>query len=100
MMFLRRVWQRWNVAGCVPTLQRENDNQLFLLAISFYTRLPHPQTLDYKQLPQAAVYLPMIGWLVGGICALVFYLADLLWPQSTAVILALIYGSLRTGALH
>ncbi len=74
--------------------------KLFLLALSFYTRLPHPQSLDYKQLPQAAVYLPLIGCLVGGICALVFYLADLLWPQTTAVILALITGILMTGALH
>lgn len=76
------------------------NKKLFLLALSFYTRLPHPQTLDYKQLPQAAVYLPLVGWLVGGICALVFYLADLLWPQTTAVILALITGILMTGALH
>lgn len=74
--------------------------KLFLLALSFYTRLPHPQTLDYKQLPQAAVYLPLIGWLIGGVCALAFYLADLLWPQITAVILALIAGILLTGALH
>lgn len=91
--------------------------KLFLLAISFYTRLPgmaevsqavgnrcdrlpHSKTLDYKQLPQAVVYLPLIGWLVGGSCALVFYLADLLWPQTTAVILALIIGILMTGALH
>ena len=74
--------------------------KLFQLALSFYTRLPHPQTLDYKQLPQAAVYLPLIGWLVGGICVLVFYLADLLWPQATAVILALTTGILLTGALH
>jgi len=91
--------------------------KLFLLALSFYTRLPgmaevsqavgnrcdrlpHSQTLDYKQLPQAAIYLPLIGWLVGGICALVFYLADLLWPQTTALIMALIAGILLTGALH
>ncbi|MFA6163734.1 MAG: adenosylcobinamide-GDP ribazoletransferase [Methylobacter sp.] len=74
--------------------------KLFLLALSFYTRLPHPQTLDYRQLPQAAVYLPLVGWLVGGCCALVFYLADLLWPQITAVIMAIIAGILMTGALH
>ena len=74
--------------------------KLFLLALSFYTRLPHPQPLDYRQLPQAAVYLPLVGWLVGGCCALVFYLADLLWPQITAVIMALIAGILMTGALH
>ncbi|WP_333873123.1 adenosylcobinamide-GDP ribazoletransferase [Methylobacter sp.] len=91
--------------------------KLFLLALSFYTRLPgmaevsqavgnrcdhlpHPQALDFKQLPYAAVYLPLIGWLVGGVAALSFYLADLVWPQTTAVILALIAGILMTGALH
>lgn len=74
--------------------------KLFLLAISFYTRLPYPQTLDYKQLPQAAVYLPLVGWLVGGSCALIFYLADWFWPQTIAAILALITGILMTGALH
>ncbi len=74
--------------------------KLFLLALSFYTRLPVPQTLDYRQLPQAVVYLPLIGWLVGGICALIFYLADWLWPQTTAVILSLSTGILLTGGLH
>jgi adenosylcobinamide-GDP ribazoletransferase len=56
--------------------------------------------LDYKQLPQATVYLPLVGWLVGGITAFSFYLADLLWPQVTAVILALIAGIFLTGAFH
>ena len=71
-----------------------------MLALGFYTRLPCPQTLDYKQLPQATVYLPLVGWLVGGITASSFYLANLLWPQATAVILALIIGILLTGAFH
>ena len=74
--------------------------KLFLLALSFYTRVPCPHTLDYKQLPQATVYLPLIGWLVGGIMALSFYLADLLWPQTIAVIVALIAGIFLTGAFH
>ena len=74
--------------------------KLFLLALSFYTRVPCPQTLDYKQQPQAAVYLPLIGWLIGGITALSFYLADLLWPQTTAVIVALVTGIFLTGAFH
>ncbi len=74
--------------------------RLFLLALGFYTRLPCPQTLDFKQLPEATVYLPLIGWLVGGITAISFYLADFLWPQSIAVILALIVSILTTGAFH
>ena len=74
--------------------------KLFLLALSFYTRVPCPQTLDYKQLPHATVYLPLVGWLVGGITATSFYLADFLWPQVTAVILAFIMGIFLTGAFH
>ncbi|MDD2725343.1 MAG: adenosylcobinamide-GDP ribazoletransferase [Methylovulum sp.] len=72
----------------------------FQLALSFYTRLPIPQNLDFQQLPQATVYLPLVGWLVGGVGALVFYLAALLWSPMTAVILALIAGVFMTGAFH
>ena len=72
----------------------------FLLALGFYTRLPCPQNLDYKQLPQASVYLPIIGWLVGSVSALSFYLADWVWPQTTAAIAAIVTGILITGAFH
>ena len=74
--------------------------KLFLLALSFYTRLPGPKSQDYTKLPQAVLYLPLVGWLVGGITAASFYLADLLWPQATAVILSLIIGIFLTGAFH
>lgn len=71
------------------------------LAISFYTRLPiATNTLDYIQLPQAAIYLPVIGWLVGGGAALAFYVSALIWSKVTAVIIALITGILLTGGLH
>ena len=74
--------------------------ELFLLALTFYTRLPGLISLDYAKLPQAVVYLPLVGWLVGGITAAGFYLTNLLWPQLTSVILALIIGVLLTGAFH
>ncbi|MGZ8227679.1 MAG: adenosylcobinamide-GDP ribazoletransferase [Methylococcaceae bacterium] len=74
--------------------------KLFQLALSFYTRLPCPQNLDYQKLPQATVFLPLVGWLVGGVCALAFYLAALLWPPMAAVIIALIAGIFLTGAFH
>jgi len=74
--------------------------KLFLLALSFYTRIPCPQTVNYKLLPQAAVFLPLVGWLVGAITATSFYLAAFLWPQATAVIAALIIGIFLTGAFH
>ncbi len=73
---------------------------LFLLALSFYTRIPYPKNLDYKQLPQATVCLPLVGWLVGGVLALSFYLANFLWSQQTAIIIAMSVGIVLTGAFH
>jgi adenosylcobinamide-GDP ribazoletransferase len=74
--------------------------QQFLLALTFYTRLPGPQNQDYTKLPQATIYLPLVGWVVGALTALSFYLANLLWQQVIAVILALIVGIFLTGAFH
>lgn len=76
------------------------DIELFWLAIGFYTRLPCPKNLNYARLPQAGVYLPVIGWLVGGITGLSFYVASQIWGQTTSVILALITGVLLAGAFH
>jgi len=59
-----------------------------------------PSALDHRRLPEAIVYLPLVGWLVGGISALSFYLALWIWPQTTALVLAIIVGILTTGALH
>ncbi|MBT9096798.1 adenosylcobinamide-GDP ribazoletransferase [Methylovulum psychrotolerans] len=72
----------------------------FQLALSFYTRLPTPQNLDYQQLPQASVYLPLVGWVVGLGCGLVFAGAALLWSPWTAAILAVVAGIFLTGAFH
>lgn len=74
--------------------------KLFFLALTFYTRLPSPIALDYQDLGRATVYFPVIGWLIGLLTALGFYTANLLWSQSTAVIMAIILGVLLTGALH
>ena len=74
--------------------------QQFLLALTFYTRLPGPQNQDYTKLPQATIYLPLVGWVVGAVTALSFYLANLFWQQEIAVILALIVGIFLTGAFH
>ncbi|WP_404360153.1 adenosylcobinamide-GDP ribazoletransferase [Methylotuvimicrobium sp. KM1] len=72
----------------------------FLLAVGFYTRLPCPAKLDYQRLSFACTYLPLIGWLVGGFSASVFWIALQVWPQDIAVVIALIAGILLTGAFH
>jgi len=73
---------------------------LFFLALGFYTRLPCPKNLDYRQLPRSAVFLPAIGWLVGALSGTAFYLASWLWPPTAAVIIALMTGIWLTGAFH
>jgi adenosylcobinamide-GDP ribazoletransferase len=72
----------------------------FWLALSFYSRLPCPKILDYQYLPQSAIFLPMVGWLVGGMSGIVFYLAAVLWPPTVAGVIALIAGIWLTGAFH
>lgn len=74
--------------------------QLFCLALSFYTRLPCPVKVDPQDLSKATLFLPLVGWLVGGLMTLSFTLANSLWPHSTAILLALAAGILCTGALH
>ncbi len=74
--------------------------QHFWLAVSFYTRLPCPKNLDYSQLPQATIYLPLIGWLVGGASAITFYAAQFLWSSTVSILLAIISGIFITGAFH
>ena len=74
--------------------------QHFRLAVSFYTRLPCPKNLDYAQLPQATIYLPFIGWFVGGASAITFYVAQFLWSPTVSILLAIISGILLTGAFH
>lgn len=47
---------------------------LFLTAVMFYSRIPVPRSLPFsnERLNRATRYLPLIGWLIGGIGAAVF----------------------------
>lgn len=77
------------------------QRELFLWAVSFYTRLPFFSTLDFYQPPhEAARYLPIIGWIVGGISAATFYFSALFWTPTIAILLALAAGMFVTGAFH
>jgi len=80
----------------------KQEFQYLLAAIQFFTRIPLPMgvTHDSVTLNQALKYFPLIGWLVGGVCGLTYYLAAGTWPVSVAVVLSIIVGVLLTGALH
>ncbi|WP_338813517.1 adenosylcobinamide-GDP ribazoletransferase [Bernardetia sp. Wsw4-3y2] len=76
--------------------------RLFLTALMFYTRIAVPKWVDYsdEQLNKSSIYFPFIGWLVGGIAALVFWGSEFLFSHYVALILSMIATVLLTGAFH
>jgi len=83
-----------------PLFRRETDR--FLLSLQFFTRIPIPARVPYSEdeLNQAAIYFPLIGTLIGGLCALVYWGATFLWPESVAIFLSMVFGLLLTGCFH
>jgi adenosylcobinamide-GDP ribazoletransferase len=75
---------------------------IFFTALMFYTRIPCPKNIDHnpEYLNKASRYFPLIGWIVGGICFGIYYLASILFSVEIALILSMIAGILTTGAFH
>ena len=79
-------------------------------AIIFYSRIPLPSSWFSAETSHCSRYFSLVGWFVGGVCAGVWLLAqmlfsDLSWtfPEVTlqiAVLLGMIAAVLLTGALH
>lgn len=68
----------------------------------FYTRIPCPKNIDHNPdyLNKASRYFPLIGWIVGIIFFLAFYISSQLFSNETAIIIGLIASILTTGAFH
>jgi len=75
---------------------------IFLNGLRFFTRIRVPDRIPHSEamLSLAPKYLPVIGLLVGGACALTFALSIMVLPQSISVLLAMTAGLLITGAFH
>jgi adenosylcobinamide-GDP ribazoletransferase len=81
-------------------LRRELE--YFFGAIRFFTRLPVPAWVGHsaEALNRSARYFPAVGLIVGGIGALVYLAAGLIWPQPVAVLLSMAATLYATGAFH
>lgn len=68
----------------------------------FYTRIPLFFKIEYTReaAQNATKFLPVIGWVVGGSSALVFYGSTYIFPVSVSIILSMITSLLITGAFH
>jgi adenosylcobinamide-GDP ribazoletransferase len=76
--------------------------ELLLIAIGFFTRIPVPNTLDFSQqkLNQASRYFSLVGWLIGGLCALFFWLLSFILPANIAILGSMLFSVLLTGCFH
>jgi adenosylcobinamide-GDP ribazoletransferase len=75
---------------------------LFFLALGFFSRIPMPAWIEYspENLNRASRYFTLVGWLLGGLVALVFIAADYLFSNSISLWLAMAFSLLLTGAFH
>ncbi len=73
-----------------------------ILSAQFMTRIPFPVGHAYapEQLASAARYYPLIGVLVGTLCAGAYWGAQYVFPPAVAAILSFGMGLLVTGAIH
>jgi len=114
-----RKWEGENGRKTVENLEFESGNgqskhlkfgilkvkeqiNLFLTAVMFYSRIPVPRSLGFsnERLNRATRYFPLIGWIVGGIGALVFYGLNWILPVEVAVFLSMMATIFATGAFH
>lgn len=74
----------------------------FFTAIMFFTRIPIPFKIPYSDeiMNKSQRYFPLIGYIVGGIGALNFYLFQLLFSIDIAIVLSICSTVLLTGAFH
>ncbi|WKL45758.1 adenosylcobinamide-GDP ribazoletransferase [Flavobacterium pectinovorum] len=80
----------------------KKELHIFFTCLMFYTRIPCPKNIDHnpEYLNKATRYFPFIGWIVGSISFLTFYLFSFFLSTEIAVIFAIIASILTTGAFH
>src|SRR5436190_7873550 len=80
----------------------KKELHIFFTALLFYTRIPCPKNIDHNPdyLNKTSRYFPLVGWIVGGITFVVYYLSAFIFTIEIAVILSIIAGILITGAFH
>lgn len=74
----------------------------FLLSVQFLTRLPIETDKLYspERLAESVRYFPIVGLLIGAICAAVFWVSATVFPTLVAVLISMTAGLLLTGGFH
>lgn len=82
--------------------QAKTQLNLFYLALSFFTRLPVPQSMHYSEalLNKANRYFSLVGLVTGLLLALIYVGFSRFLPVNIAVLLTMGVSLLLTGAFH
>src|SRR5215472_2556593 len=80
----------------------KKEVRIFFTAVMFLTRLRVPPSIDHspEYMRQAPRYFPMVGWIVGGISALAFWIGAKYISGDFGIAAAMITSLLVTGAFH
>jgi adenosylcobinamide-GDP ribazoletransferase len=76
--------------------------RLLLTALMFLTRLPVPASIDHDpaRLQASIKYFPVVGWIVGACCSLVFLVFDRLVSTDFGILASMASSVAITGAFH
>lgn len=74
----------------------------FLLIIQFMTKIPININLKCEKdnFKRGTAFLPLVGFIIGGIQFLIFFVTSMFLPHNIVSILVVLTGILVTGALH
>ncbi|WP_298534816.1 adenosylcobinamide-GDP ribazoletransferase [uncultured Algibacter sp.] len=80
----------------------KKEVQIFLMAIMFFTRIPCPKWVDHdpEYLKKSAKYFSLVGIIVGGIGAFIFYSASFIFSTEISILLSMVSTIYVTGAFH
>lgn len=80
----------------------KKEIRIFFTALMFFTRIPCPKWIDHdpEYLTKSSRYFPLVGVIVGGIGALIYYISIFIFPHPLAILLSMIATVFATGAFH
>lgn len=80
----------------------KKEIRIFFTALMFFTRIPCPKWVGHEPeyLNKSSRYFPLVGIIVGGIGALIYYLSSLVFPHPVAILLSMIGTIWTTGSFH
>ena len=80
----------------------KKEIRIFFTALMFFTRIPCPKWVDHSEeyLNKSSKYFPLMGWIVGGFSALIYFGGTYIFPVSIAILLSMVASIWITGAFH